>query len=315
MSCGPYISIIIPAYNAQEWIADALESCASQQYDPFQIIIVDDGSTDNTYAIASRYIDANVDLRVLRTANKGASAARNTGLSSAKGEYVIFLDADDVLADDALRICGSIAGRTKADAVLGAISSFDHVSGKHTEPLVIELVYRDAYANAARFRWFQGAALLRNTGLRWNETRTIWEGLEYILDFLAPGRRTEYTDGLVVKVRQHGSATRISSRFDHFEPAMTGAFFVECKEKLRLCDNLNAERASALDFHILANAYTLLRSGRGREADQLIDKVNWPDVPHYDWYHFGSLSWAIYWGGRKCGSRSFHFINKVLRRV
>ena len=78
---------------------------------------------------------------------------------------------------------------------------------------------------------------------------------------------------------------------------MTGAFFVECKEKLRLCDNLNAERASALDFHILANAYTLLRSGRGREADQLIDKVNWPDVPHYDWYHFGSLSWAIYWGG------------------
>ena len=121
MSCGPYISIIIPAYNAQEWIADALESCVSQQYHPFQIIIVDDGSTDNTYAIASRYMDANVDLRVLRTANKGASAARNTGLSSAKGEYVIFLDADDVLADNALRNCGSIAGRTKADAVLGAI--------------------------------------------------------------------------------------------------------------------------------------------------------------------------------------------------
>ena len=315
MSCGPYISIIIPAYNAEEWIADALASCVSQQYDPVEIIIVDDGSTDNTYAIASRYMDTNVNLRVLRTANKGASAARNTGLSSAKGEYVLFLDADDVLADNALRICGSIAGHTKADAVLGAISSFDHVSGKHTEPLTIELVYRDAYANAARFRWFQGAALLRNTDLRWNENRTIWEGLEYILDFLAPGRRTEYTDSLIVKVRQHGSATRISSRFDHFEPAMTGAFFVECKEKLRLCDNLNAERASALDFHILANAYALLRSGRGREADRLIDQVNWPDVPHYDWYHFGSLSWATYWGGRRCGSRSFYLINKLLGRV
>src|SRR5271156_1258747 len=122
MSRGPYISIIIPAYNAEKWIVDALASCVSQQYDPLEIIIVDDGSTDNTYPIASRYMDdANVNLRVLRTANKGASAARNTGLSSAKGEYVLFLDADDVLADNALRICGSIAGRTKADAVLGAI--------------------------------------------------------------------------------------------------------------------------------------------------------------------------------------------------
>jgi glycosyltransferase involved in cell wall biosynthesis len=315
MSSDPYISIIIPAYNAQDWIADALSSCVRQQYNPVEIIVVDDGSTDNTYAIASRYTNANMNVRVLRTGNKGASAARNTGLSNANGEYLLFLDADDVLADNALQICGSIAGRTKADAVLGAVSSFDHLTGEHTGPLTIKLVYRDAYANAARFRWFQGSALLRNTDLRWNEQRTIWEGLEYILDFLASDRRTEYTESLVVKVRQHGSTTRISSRFDHFEPAMTGAFFVECKEKLRLCENLSAERASALDFHILANAYALLRSGRGREADRLIDEVNWPDVPRYDWYHFGSLPWATYWGGRRCGSRSFYLINRLLGRV
>ena len=315
MACGPHISIVIPAYNASEWIPEALASCLRQKYEPLEIIIVDDGSTDDTYAIASQYMDGSVDLRVLRTANKGASAARNVGLSMAKGEYVLFLDADDLLADDALSICGSIAWRTNTDAVLGAISSFDHASGKHTEPFTIQLLYRDAYANAARFRWFQGAVLLRNTELRWNENRKIWEGLEYILDFLASGRRAEYTDQLVVKVRQHGTATRISSQFDHFEAAMTGRFFVECKEKLRICDNLNTERASALDFHILGNAYALLRSGRGREADQLIDKVNWPDVPYYDWYHFGSLSWATYWGGRRCGSRSFYVINKLLGRV
>ena len=82
----------------------------------------------------------------------------------AKGEYVLFLDADDLLADDALSICGSIAWRTNTDAVLGAISSFDHASGKHTEPFTIQLLYRDAYCKRGKVSMVSGRGFTKKHG-------------------------------------------------------------------------------------------------------------------------------------------------------
>lgn len=94
----PLVSILIPAYNAQEWIADTLRSAIAQTWEPKEIIVVDDGSTDQTLTIVREFESDN--LRVVTQSNQGAAAARNKALSLAHGDYIQWLDADDLLAPD-----------------------------------------------------------------------------------------------------------------------------------------------------------------------------------------------------------------------
>lgn len=86
------VSVIIPAYNAAGWIRRAIDSALAQQYHAWEILVVDDGSTDGTSGILKAYGDA---IRVLYQPNAGLSSARNLGIRTARGEFVAFLDADD----------------------------------------------------------------------------------------------------------------------------------------------------------------------------------------------------------------------------
>src|ERR1700735_4427253 len=92
------VSIIIPAYNAEEWIADTVQSAIGQTWPHKEIIIVDDGSRDRTAEIARRF--ASKRVLVVSKENQGAAATRNHGLSLSQGNYIQWLDADDLLARD-----------------------------------------------------------------------------------------------------------------------------------------------------------------------------------------------------------------------
>jgi len=92
----PLVSILIPAYNSEEWIADSLESALAQTWPNKEIIVVDDGSRDRTLAVARRY--ESKTLRVVTQPNQGAAAARNTAFSLSLGDYIQWLDADDLLS-------------------------------------------------------------------------------------------------------------------------------------------------------------------------------------------------------------------------
>lgn len=92
------VSIIIPCYNREHYISDAIDSCLRQTYKNIEIIVVDDGSSDGSVdLIKSKY---GHKVHLLEQKNKGSASARNTGLLSANGEFVIFLDSDDWLSDD-----------------------------------------------------------------------------------------------------------------------------------------------------------------------------------------------------------------------
>jgi glycosyltransferase involved in cell wall biosynthesis len=94
----PLVSILIPAFNSQEWIADTLRSAIAQTWPLKEIIVVDDGSTDQTLAIARQFESDSV--RVFTQKNQGAAAARNNAFSVCHGDYIQWLDADDLLAPD-----------------------------------------------------------------------------------------------------------------------------------------------------------------------------------------------------------------------
>ena len=91
----PTISVIVPIYNAEAYFARCIESLIHQSYRALQIILINDGSTDNSQMIAEQYAEQDSRIKVLTQPNKGQSAARNYGLRHADGEWISFVDADD----------------------------------------------------------------------------------------------------------------------------------------------------------------------------------------------------------------------------
>ncbi len=96
------VSVVIPVYNVQDYIVECLESIMAQELKDIEVIIVNDGSTDNSICNIQNIIDNNSNIRLINKVNGGLSSARNTGLSHAKGEYVLFVDSDDYLEKDFL---------------------------------------------------------------------------------------------------------------------------------------------------------------------------------------------------------------------
>ncbi|MCL6631795.1 MAG: glycosyltransferase [Alicyclobacillus herbarius] len=119
------ISVIVPMYNVEEYIQITIRELLQQSYKNVEYIFVDDGSTDSTYTIASDIAIQHPNIRVIRQKNKGPGAARNLGLKLATGDYICFVDSDDLLAPDALGIMHQAAIEHEADLVTGPMVRFD----------------------------------------------------------------------------------------------------------------------------------------------------------------------------------------------
>ena len=116
---NPAVSVIIPAYNAQEYLRECLESVLAQSFPDFEAIVVNDGSADNTRAIAEEFAAPDSRIKVLSTGNQGLSCARNNGVDVAVGEWVTFLDSDDRLYTWSLESLFNGASASGCDIVKG----------------------------------------------------------------------------------------------------------------------------------------------------------------------------------------------------
>jgi glycosyltransferase involved in cell wall biosynthesis len=100
----PFLSIIIPVYNVEQYLRDCLNSVLVQTYPDYEVICVNDGSTDGSMAILEEYQRKYPQITIISQTNKGLSAARNAGIQAAKGDYIFFLDSDDWIEPDTLKI-------------------------------------------------------------------------------------------------------------------------------------------------------------------------------------------------------------------
>ena len=177
-----YISIIIPVYNHKEFIADAIDSALAQTVKPHEIIVIDDGSTDGSAEITSRY-----PVKLIRQVNKGLASARNTGIMNATGEYILPLDSDDILLDKCIGKITQKIKETSADIIASSFKCFgveNHeiiLSGTLAAKDFIE-VNRIAYCSA-----FRRSVALEVGGY---SSRMIWgyEDYHFWIDLLKRGK-------------------------------------------------------------------------------------------------------------------------------
>lgn len=128
---SPCVSIIVAAFDAEETLGDCLASLGAQTTNAAEILVVDDGSTDRTAAIASAFAaESSLEVRVITQPNKGRAAARNTALREALGEYVGFVDADDFVEPEMYERLLACAQRSGADVVVCEYVSFDAATGQ-----------------------------------------------------------------------------------------------------------------------------------------------------------------------------------------
>lgn len=129
-----FITVILPVYNGEKYLEEAIESLIDQTLKQIQIIIIDDGSKDNTIEICRRYEKMDSRIQVLQQANAGQAKARMAGMKLAKGKYIMFLDADDTYQKDTCEIMYKIAERENADYVSANYIMMDDDGTKWEKP-------------------------------------------------------------------------------------------------------------------------------------------------------------------------------------
>ena len=125
------ISIVIPIYNAAAYLQKCLDSVVNQTQTDWEAILINDGSTDNSGDICESYINRDSRFRLFNQSNSGVSIARNTGLDNVRGEWVLFLDSDDILPKDALATFTQVPQFSTYDMIIGGYETYD-MNGERT---------------------------------------------------------------------------------------------------------------------------------------------------------------------------------------
>jgi glycosyltransferase involved in cell wall biosynthesis len=130
----PQISVIIPVYNSGEYLERSIESVLNQTFYDFELIVVDDGSNDNSIQIIKKFMERDKRIILVEQSNQYAGIARNNGMKIAKGEYLLFLDSDDFFEPNMLEMLRKKADDKKADVVICNAYFYDNDTGEVTEP-------------------------------------------------------------------------------------------------------------------------------------------------------------------------------------
>lgn len=207
MSFKESISVIIPVYNAEKYLAEAVESVLAQTIQPLEIILVDDGSTDKSVEVAQKYFP---DVQLICQENKGISGARNTGIRISKGELLAFLDNDDIWPEDHIeKLLALLHSNEDLQMVFGHVQQF--ISGDVKSP-----EKRIPQGQEIMPGYVAGASLTKKkvfdeVGL-FNEELILAEYIDWFSRAKDAGFKFEIIDDIVLKRRIHTDNIGIKKR-------------------------------------------------------------------------------------------------------
>jgi glycosyltransferase involved in cell wall biosynthesis len=218
---NPKVSVIIPVFNGEKFIENSLNSIASQTYKSFEVLIINDGSTDNSLSIIQKWMNDNsslVNVQVFSTANSGVSFARNTGIQKSKGEYIAFLDCDDYWEDEKLETQVRIL--EDDHTCVGVITNFFLVKDFNGDGLKIFRLINHKNIESLRRGWLSllgnggliSSSLIyrKNLSLIFSTDLSTSADLDFFLNLSIAGK-VRIVDEPLVNYRIHGSQMHLNS--------------------------------------------------------------------------------------------------------
>ncbi len=213
------VSVVMPCFNAERWIREAIDSCINQTYSNVEIVVIDDGSTDNSLEIIKSYGDR---VRWKSVLNGGSNSARNKGFSISKGEYILFLDADDYILSERIEKQVEWLEKTGSDVVFSSVKSQKHlpngtlVFGESSDErfylpgddVIFSLLTGRRLAHTLSPIFTRDA--VNNSG-GWDVNVTCSQDRDFILSVALTGAKFSFLPGCYSVYRQYASERRVSS--------------------------------------------------------------------------------------------------------
>ena len=234
------ISIVIPIYNAEKYLEECLTSIKNQTYKNFEVILVNDGSIDNSESICKAFVESDTRFRYYLKANGGASSARNLGLDNVKGDFITFIDSDDWIDENHLELLINSIKKTNSDIVVSCYKEFDNnidtyytiVYTKQEKNLLnFEKMNRDDFLtifpklmsinvcfNNAVAKLFR-KELVNN--LRFDTSIKYGEDLDFYFSLYLNVESVSYVDELTYVYRIHGDSTTSNFNQEYAEQELS----------------------------------------------------------------------------------------------
>lgn len=141
MKKEPKVSVIVPVYNTEKYVVDCIESVKQQTFAEWELILIDDGSTDKSYSICKKYAEKDQRIRLYQQENKGQGVARNYALSICYGEYITFLDSDDIVHERILEDLVKVCEENNADIAMARIDAFVSKPQSKNDDVIVQKEY------------------------------------------------------------------------------------------------------------------------------------------------------------------------------
>ena len=277
----PLVSVIMPAYNSEKYIGKSIESVLAQDYEKFELIIVDDGSKDGTKSIVEQYAKNDIRIKLLEQANQGVSAARNKGLDTATGEYVAFLDSDDLWDADNLSVMVQAAECTKSGLIC---AGFDIINADDTLETV-NLVYKDGELmdfvtsnSEIRFFFWIGSVIIRRDILekyyiRFDEGIAIMEDIGFYIKIFAVTNLKAVPRVMAHYCKHENSATTAAYNPHKWEGSVE--IFRHAEEYIKKYRLEWIEKYQKIwDYYAYRFIWTVVKNGMYDKANIYIHKYN-----------------------------------------
>lgn len=262
----PLISVIIPAYNSGATVTRAVESVLSQSYPEIEVIVIDDGSSDDTSDKVRVIAENDKRVRLIIKPNGGVSAARNDGIMAAQGDWFVTLDADDYIDKEMLEALYEAAERTEADTVMcGFRMVFD--DGKKTvfkveddytddsdtflDNMLTDLY--DLHMISTHSNQLYNTAIVKKNRIFYNEKLAVNEDIDYVLRYLKYCKTIGVIKGVFLNYVQHGYGESLITTFQTYGVASSILVLRDCNELLlgiKASDETFDEMNNRLFLHI-----------------------------------------------------------------
>ncbi len=200
IAARPLLSVIIPTYNAETYLAETLESVFQQKWQPLEILVIDDGSTDRSIAVVESF---GKRVAVIACPHRGLAATRNSGIMAARGEFLLHLDADDLLMPDSISTRMQVMQSDPVlDIVVGKLECFISPEMPHEERLRYQL------PPVPQVGHLPGASIIRASAFEKfgliSESFDANADLDWSVRAMDNGARIRHIDNIVVRRRIHG---------------------------------------------------------------------------------------------------------------